>query len=164
MAKKHKGAVDINTRPGYGTTFHLYLPITEDKPADGKKEKPNTNRGDKTVLVIDDEDMIRDMAVKTLESFGYNALEAADGKAGVAVYRKNHHFIDAVLLDIIMPKMSGVETFKQLLQINPNVKVIIASGHITNQEQKKLFARATAYLDKPYQIMELKQILHSIIN
>ena len=115
-----------------------------------------------TILVIEDEDVVRDMAVKTLKSFGYNTLEASDGEIGLGIYKKNHHLIDAVLLDVIMPKMSGIQTFKQMLKINPHVKVIIASGHITNQDQKKMFAKACAYLDKPYQIIELKQALRSI--
>ncbi|MBU2455378.1 MAG: response regulator, partial [Proteobacteria bacterium] len=118
----------------------------------------------KTILVIEDEDMVRDMAVKALKSFGYNTLEACDGEIGLGIYKKNHLFISAVLLDIIMPKMSGTETFKQMLKINPHVKVIIASGHVTNQDQQKMFAKAAAYLDKPYQIMELKQALKSILD
>ncbi len=121
------------------------------------------NSRNRTVLVIDDEEMVRDMAVKALKSFGYTVIDAPDGESGIAVYQKNHHTIDAVLLDIIMPKMSGVETFRRLLQINPDIKVIIASGHITHQEQKKLFAKACAHLDKPYRITELKQVLERIL-
>ena len=116
----------------------------------------------KTILVIEDDDMARDMAVKSLKAFGYNTLDACDGEAGIGIFKKEHASIDAVLLDIIMPKMSGTETFKQMLKINPFVNVIVASGHITNQDQKKIFSKACACLDKPYQIMELKQALESI--
>ncbi|MCP3872807.1 MAG: PAS domain S-box protein [Desulfobacteraceae bacterium] len=162
VTKKHGGSIDIETKEGEGTTFHIYLPIA--KKAAKIPQKDNTIKAEsKTILVIEDEDMVRDMAVKALKSFGYNSLEATDGKMGIGIYKKNHHSIDAVLLDIIMPKMSGTEAFKQMLEINPHVKVIIASGHITNQDQKKMFAKASAYLDKPYQIMELKQVLHAIL-
>lgn len=117
----------------------------------------------KTVLVIDDEDMVRDMAVKALESFGYQTLKAENGQVGVQIYKEHQNQIDAVLLDIIMPKMSGVETFTRIKEINPDANVIITSGHITNTEQKKLFTKASAYLDKPYQIMDLKQILREVL-
>ena len=118
--------------------------------------------GKEHILVIEDEDMVRDMAVKALKAFGYNTLDACDGEAGLSVFKKNHPSIDAVLLDVIMPKMSGTETFKHMLTIDPKVKVIVASGHVTNQDQKKIFAKACAYLEKPYQIMELKKTLELI--
>ena len=121
-----------------------------------------SEKGPKTVLIIEDEDMVRDMAVKALNTFGYNTLDACDGEAGLAVFKRDYLSIDAVLLDIIMPKMSGTETFRQMLAINPNVKVIVASGHVTNQDQQKIFAKACAYLEKPYQIMELKKTLELI--
>lgn len=127
-----------------------------------KENDPVSPKRAKTILVIEDEDMVRDMAVKALKAFGYNTLDACDGEAGLGIFKKNHPSIDAVLLDVIMPKMSGTETFKHMLTIDPNVKVIVASGHVTNQDQKKIFAKACAYLEKPYQIMELKQTLELI--
>ncbi len=163
ITKKHKGVIHIESGQEKGTTLHLYLPKAS-KPSSAGKQRISAAQKPETILVIDDEDMVRDMAVKSLTSFGYSTLEAPDGKTGVAIYKKNQNRIGAVLLDIIMPGMSGVETFKQLLMIDPQVKVIIASGHITNQEQRKLFTKACAYLDKPYQIMELKRALHSILD
>ncbi len=163
ITKKHEGSIDIETKEGQGTIVHIHLPVSK-KETELSQKKDLSLKGSKTVLVIEDEDMVRDMAVKALKSFGYNTLEASDGKMGIGIYQKNYHSIDAVLLDIIMPKMSGTETFKQMLKINPDVKVIIASGHVTNQDQKKMFAKASAYHDKPYQIMELKKALHSILS
>ena len=163
ITKKHNGSIDIETKEGKGTTFHIYLPVATKVISEIKKEQ-QSKESSKTILVIEDEDMVRDMAVKALKSFGYNTLEAYDGEIGLGIYKKNYRLIDAVLLDIIMPKMSGTQTFKQMLKINPNVKVIIASGHVTNQDQKKMFAKACAYLDKPYQIMELKHALQSILD
>ncbi len=130
-------------------------------PSDMDIDKISPKRA-KTILVIEDEDMVRDMVVKALKTFGYHTLDACDGQAGLDIFKKCRHSIDAVLLDIIMPKMSGSETFKQILNIDPNVKIIVASGHVTNQDQKKIFSKACAYLEKPYQIMELKQILDSV--
>jgi len=162
ITQKHQGFIDIETLTGKGTTFHIYLPVAA-KPVSEKKQDDTSLKRLKTILVIEDEDMVRDMAVKALKTFGYSTLDACDGEAGLSIFKKNHQSIDAVLLDIIMPKISGTETFKQMLNIDPNVKVIVASGHVTNQDQKKIFAKACAYLDKPYQIMELKQALESIL-
>lgn len=134
------------------------------KTVSEKKTEQSPNWKPETILVIDDEDGLRDIAVKALKSFGYSTLEACDGEIGLSVFKQYHHLIDVVLLDIIMPKMSGMETFKQMLEIDPHVKVIIASGHVVNQDQKKMFAKACAYLEKPYQIMELKKALQSILN
>ncbi|NOX33655.1 MAG: response regulator [Deltaproteobacteria bacterium] len=163
ITKKHGGSIDIETKEDYGTIFHIYLPVAGMSGFKTKKGK-QAQKSPETILVVEDEDMVRDMAVNTLKSFGYNTIEACDGEAGLGIYKKNHRLIDAVLLDIIMPKMSGVETFKQMLKINPGVKVIITSGHITNQDQKKIFTKASGYLDKPYQIMELNQALRSILD
>ncbi len=163
IATKHEGMIDIETKPGIGTTFHLYGPSAR-KPTSNERRSVVEKNDTQTVLVIDDEDMVRDMAVKALKSFGYRTLEACDGEMGLDVFKKNRRSIDAILLDVIMPKMSGTETFKQMLKVDPDVKVIIASGHITNMDQKKMFTKASAYLDKPYQIIELKQALQSILN
>lgn len=162
IAKRHQGSIDIDTIIGKGTTVHVCLPLPEKSIFEDQKNAP-ASKTVKTILVIEDEDMVRDMAVKALQAFGYNTLDASDGEAGLNIFKKNHSSIDAVLLDIIMPKMSGTETFKQMLAIDPNVKVIVASGHVTNQDQKKIFAKASAYLEKPYQIMELKQTLSSLL-
>ncbi|OGR20628.1 MAG: hypothetical protein A3J85_04120 [Desulfobacula sp. RIFOXYA12_FULL_46_16] len=143
------------------TSYPLNINIPEQATQTETKDGTGGKRP-KTILIIEDEDMVRDMAVKALKAFGYNTLEACDGEEGLAVFKNNQSSIDAVLLDIIMPKRSGTETFKEMLKINPNVKVIVASGHVTNQDQQKIFAKACAYLEKPYQIMELKQKLGSI--
>ncbi len=161
ITKKHQGYIDIETTPGKGTIFHIHLPVAVKKKSN-KKNDAIPQKKPKVILVIEDEDMVRDVAVKALKAFGYNTFDACNGEAGLDIFKKNHQSIDAVLLDIIMPKMSGTETFKQMLNIDPNVKVIVASGHVTNQDQKKIFSKACAYLEKPYQIMELKQILESI--
>ena len=119
--------------------------------------------GTKTILIVEDEEMVRDIAVKALTSFGYKTLIAENGEKAVQLFANAYKSIDAVLPDIIIPKMSGTETFRQMLEIDPQVRVLIATGHITNQDQKKIFTKAKAYLEKPYQIMELKKAIESIL-
>lgn len=117
----------------------------------------------KTVLIIEDEDTVRAMTAKALKTFGYNPIEASDGEKGVSIYQTNSHSIDAICLDIILPGISGTDTFKQILEINPKAKIIITSGHVTSQDQQKMFSHAAAYIEKPYQIMTLKETLSSVL-
>jgi len=114
----------------------------------------------KTILIIEDEPAIRTMAAKAIHSFGYQTLEAEDGEKGIELFETAHASIDAILLDIILPKMSGIQTFEKILHIDPDASIIITSGHITNQDQKSIFAKARGFLEKPYQIMELKKMIH----
>ncbi len=118
----------------------------------------------RTILIIEDEEQVRAIAAKALKSFGYNILEAEDGETGVYIYQKSHQKIDAVLLDVILPGISGAQTFEQMLHINPNAQIIITSGHITNQDQEHLFSKAAGYLEKPYQIAVLKQALKTVLS
>ena len=128
------------------------------------RKKASATRRKKNILIIEDEEMVRDVAINALKTFGYITMEACDGEMGINIYKKNHMYIDIVLLDIIMPKLSGTETFKQIRRINPDAKIIVTSGHITSQDQKKMFAGAAAYLDKPYQIMQLKKVVESVLD
>jgi len=128
------------------------------------RKKASATRRKKNILIIEDEEMVRDVAINALKTFGYITMEACDGEMGINIYKKNHMYIDIVLLDKIMPKLSGTETFKQIRRINPDAKIIVTSGHITSQDQKKMFAGAAAYLDKPYQIMQLKKVVESVLD
>lgn len=163
IAKRHNGTIEIETREGSGTRCFISLPGTRYEPASPAPRPKSLSPEGKTILVIEDEDMVRDMTVKSLTSFGYQTLTAENGKKAVDIFKANHTGIDAVLLDVIMPEMSGTEAFRQILEIDPMVKVVIASGHITNQDQRKMFSKAKAYLDKPFQIMELKRIMEDIL-
>ncbi len=117
----------------------------------------------KTILIIEDEDSVREMTAKALKTFGYNTIQASDGEKGISIYQTNHHSIDAICLDIILPGISGADTFKKLLKISPQAKIIITSGHVTCKDQQKMFSNAAAYIEKPYQIMILKETLNRIL-
>ncbi len=131
---------------------------------DDKSRKNDHETAEPTILVIEDDNMVRDMTIKALKIFGCRTLEAGDGETGLTIFKKNHSMIDGVLLDVILPRISGVETFKQMLEIDPRAKVIVTSGHVTHQDQKKVFAGACAHLDKPYQLTELKQAVKALFH
>jgi len=129
VVSNHGGYINLYTEPEKGTRFNIYLPVFEGK---AEEEIPLTNedlRGSGTVLVIDDEDVIRELAMDLLEPLGYNVLTACDGNEGIGIFRKKKKEVSVVILDMIMPGMNGSEVFQRLMNIDPEVKVLLCSGY-----------------------------------
>ncbi len=156
----HKGAITVYSECGKGTAFHLYLPV------EGVYEQSDTavevvtsgRRG--CVLLVDDEDIVREMGQEMLSDAGHEVLVAGDGIDAVESYRKNSDRIDVVILDVVMPRMNGEDCFHQLRQINPSVRVIMASGFTGNVVINKLLDEGVcAFIKKPFRQGELLQTL-----
>ncbi len=154
ITQNHGGAVTIDSKEGVGTTFHIYLPEA-DNPVSEKTEKQKTSpsEGSETVLVVDDDDSVISLLVEALGMYGYKALTAEDGEEGLAVFTEHQGEIDLVLLDYIMPKMSGAELCKKIRELKPKTKVILSSGHSEQDIQNVM--DVNSYLVKPYEIMTL---------
>ncbi len=153
IARGHKGAVDVDTAPGRGSTFRVLL------PAVGSSADPSLNmaRGTgKTVLVIDDEDEVRAVARKLLEAVGFTVLTAVNGRDGVDAFRNFHDQVSAVLLDLTMPPPDGRATFRDLRAIRADVPVVLCTGY-GRQEVLASFGpdRPSAFLRKPFTAGEL---------
>lgn len=119
----------------------------------------------KTILVIDDEEMIREIAHDMLSHLGYNILLAADGEDAVKLFREKNESIDLVLVDLIMPKMNGMICFQKLKEINKNVPIVVASGIVEISKKRSVLEMgAHGYLEKPYSIKSLKDICLSVFN
>ncbi|MFN0146994.1 MAG: response regulator [Dehalococcoidia bacterium] len=117
-----------------------------------------------TVLVIDDDDIVRTVIGRMLERAGFHVLTAEDGLAGIAAFREHLTTVQAVILDMTMPRMDGVETCRSLRELSPGVKVILSSGYAQRDAVVQLPALAVAgYLQKPYAADELLALLHSVI-
>jgi CheY-like chemotaxis protein len=107
--------------------------------------------GTETILIVEDEDMLRSMLQERLESKGYRVYAAADGLEAVSFYSSHRTQIDLVLTDVGLPKMTGIEEFNKLKEINPNVKVLLASGFFEPHTKSKLYkAGAKGFIQKPY--------------
>ena len=128
--RAHKGAIKIYSEPGNGTTFYVLLPASTAKAA--REPEPPTSpvivQESKTVLVIDDEEIVRSAATSALRRLGYEVLSAYDGSQGVQVFRSLHTSISLVILDLSMPGISGEETLQQLRTINPDTPILLFSG------------------------------------
>ena len=162
IVEGHQGAVEVKSRVGTGTTFKVYLPIGVLSPERPQLER-RTNGGRGVVLVVEDEPSLRDLARSALESLGYGVETAEDGLAGVALFRACHPRLRAVLLDMKMPNMGGLEAFGQMQQIDASVPVIICTGYGENEEVQRILSGGGAgLLPKPYRVAQLADALEQV--
>ena len=163
----HHGAIRVYSSPGRGTTFKLLFPaaLGHDRPEAGKLSHDRSLRGAGTVLVIDDEEVVRSTARAALERLGYEVLAASDGRQGVAAFRDCAGRIGAVLLDMTMPIMSGEETFRELRLIRPDVQVILSSGFNEVEAIRNFNGKGLAgFLQKPYTAARLTQAVRAALD
>ena len=117
-----------------------------------------------TVLLIDDDEMVADVGEQILNNSGYDVVKADSGKQAIKVYKENWGRIDMVILDMIMPEMSGEETYGQLKMINPKVKVLLSSGYsIDGQANKILKQGCNGFIQKPFNMSELLEKIRQIL-
>jgi len=161
VVREHGGTVRIESVPGKGTTVHLLIPVsTEPAPPPPSPSPPpapaTPAREGGTVLVVDDEAIIRSSLQRALGRLGYRVLEAGDGPAAVAALRSAEPPVDLVILDLVLPG-GGAAVFELVKAIRPDVKVLISSGYSPEEQMAKALAsRADGFLPKPYEIGELR--------
>lgn len=165
IIKNHGGFINVYSEKGHGTTFNIYLPASEKEVIEEKKPAGDTLTGSETVLFIDDEDMIIEIAEEILEQLGYKVLIARSGKEAIETYEKNKDHIDIVLLDMIMPDMSGSETYDRMKKIDPDIKVLLFSGYSINGQATDILDRGcNGFIQKPFKMKELSQKLREILD
>ena len=158
--------VDVYSEPGQGATFSVYLPLLEyeDRVALPQNANPAISRGEGLVLVVDDDQIVREMAEGILEHVGYTVRTAENGKEGVEIYRQLAPSIKAVLLDMAMPVMSGREAFVEMKKINPEVKVLLASGFRKDERVEEVLTLGVKdFLQKPYTLAGLAEAIKKVI-
>jgi CheY-like chemotaxis protein len=153
IVKSHRGFVSCSSQPGEGTTFKVYLPTVEQEVemVEEKKIKASVKGGKEKILLVDDEEVIRDLGVQILGEFGYAVLTAPNGESALELYRTKPDEIDLVILDLFMPGMGGMRCLEELLKINPHVRIIISSGYVVNgSTEKTIEEKARGYISKPF--------------
>jgi signal transduction histidine kinase len=168
IIENHNGHITCHSRPGKGTVFTIYFPTGETTQAVSPEtavKKESDLRGDETILLIDDDHAICIYAKRCLEKQGYKVLTATDGKCALELYRKEMKTIDLILLDLIMPGMGGAKCLQQLLGIDPDIKVVIASGYTPDDNTMQIIQRnARGYLRKPYFGKQLLQTVRGVLH
>ncbi|ERP30863.1 PAS domain-containing hybrid sensor histidine kinase/response regulator [Chitinivibrio alkaliphilus] len=161
--QEHQGVVTVYSEVGTGTVFHIYLPVTGETVRRTIEQKDLTDASGQTVLVVDDEELIRVVATSHLRSIGYGVICATNGEEAVQTFREAQHEIDVVILDMIMPTMGGREAFYKLRKIRPDIPIIISSGFAKNEDMAELKKQGVSgFLSKPFRKEELVEILVSI--
>ena len=166
IVRSHKGFINVYSEVGKGTTFRIYIPATgtgSGAAAAGDQADLPTGKGE-LILIIDDEAAIREITSETLQAYGYKAMTASDGAEGVALFAENKGRIKVVITDIMMPVMDGTAAILALKKMNPDVKIIAASG-LTTRGQIKTPSNynVQAFLTKPYTAEKLLRALATVL-
>ena len=166
IVRGHKGTIKIYSEAGQGTTFKVLLPASGDAArAVAATPKPRNHwRGTGTILVVDDEENVRRVAVKMVEQLGFSAVQAGDGREGLMRFTETEGIV-AVLMDLTMPRMDGAETFRELRLIRPDVKVLLMSGFNEQETINRFTGKGLAgFLQKPFRIEDLQEKLRIILD
>ena len=154
------GAIGCESEVGHGTTFRIFLPAVAeavDKGAHPDGGLAKAPKGSEIVLLVEDEDAVRLLARRVLETSGYAVLEARNGREGLALCEAHEGRIDLLLTDVVMPELSGRELVEGALKLRPGMKVMFMSGHTQDVVLKEGVRKGTAFLQKPFTPVELVQ-------
>jgi len=157
IVRQHKGAIQLHSVPGRGTSFRVLLCVGEKEPTPVSTDISEAElRGSGTVLVIDDEELIRNYCKSALASYGYNVLLARDGAEGIQLFQEKANQIGLVLLDVAMPGMDGSQTLERIRQVRSDVPVVVCSGFGDMEVEARFAGKQIAgFFPKPYTVKQL---------
>lgn len=165
IIKNHAGVITVNSQVGHGTKFIIYLPITEKKIGRGIPLGTTLVSGSETILLVEDEEVVMQVGQALLERLGYRVIAAQNGKQAVDTIVKKGDEIDLVILDMIMPEMSGNKAFDLIREIQPAMPVILSSGYSLNGQADAIMRRGcNDFIQKPFTISELSKKVRKILN
>jgi CheY-like chemotaxis protein len=168
IVQGHQGLIRIRTAPGEGTTFRVLFPAVAGGVREPEKLSATRSewRGSGTVLVVEDEEGVREVADRILQDFGFDTLLAVDGRDALEQFERARSTVTAVLLDLSMPRMGGQEVFRRLRQMCPALPVIIMSGYTEESVAAQFSASGadlTAFLQKPFLAEDLVDVLRRVV-
>ncbi|MFZ0448586.1 MAG: PAS domain S-box protein [Desulfatiglandaceae bacterium] len=167
IVKNHDGYIMCYSEPEKGTIFKIYFPALE---TEGVKEEKAPGEealegGNETILLVDDEESLRQLGKELLRRFGYTVITATDGETAIETWKEKREVIALVILDLVMPGMGGKQSLEALLEMDPGLKVVIASGYSVNGRTKEaLDAGARGFIRKPYEIREVLKVIRKVLD
>ena len=172
IVKQHDGYINVYSEPGHGTTFKIYLPVTESAVEEAKVTvEPEVLGGTETILLAEDDEGLRNLASDVLDQLGYTVLLAKDGEEAVQRYAKDRERIDLLLLDIMMPRMGGPEAFEKMRQIGGTIPLIFMTGYSSDLVKSRFLkqnfsieALGADVIQKPYNIDKLGRKVREVLD
>ena len=167
IVKQNKGFVWVYSEPEQGSTFKVYLPKVEGDAVLEERERTSVGEvdGSETVLIVEDDDSLRNLARKTLRNYGYKVLEAENGKDALRISKEHERPIDLMITDVVMPKMSGKETAERMQSLYPQMKVIYMSGYTDDAiARHRVLEPGLNFLEKPFSPKVLARKVRNVLD
>jgi CheY-like chemotaxis protein len=165
IIKNHGGAITVESEPGQGTTFCLFLPLTPEAPERHNNHEKGIVAGHETVVLVDDEQMILDIGEAMLHKLGYHVITARGGEEAIAIIKEGGDAIDLVILDLIMPGVDGDQVFSCLQTHQPHVPVLLSSGYALNGQAEALMQKGCqGFIQKPFNLAALSDYIRKILD
>jgi len=164
IIKSHGGYINVYSELDQGTTFTIYLPASGKEAVEDLELTAEIVKGTGTILLVDDEKMILDVGRELLEELGYIVLPAGSGQEAIDIFQKDRDKIDMIIMDMIMPEMSGSETFDRLKEISPDVKILLSSGYSVDGQATDILRRGCdGFIQKPFNMNQLAERIQKIM-
>jgi CheY-like chemotaxis protein len=166
IVKQHDGYINVYSEPGKGTTFKIYLPLTQSVAEDMREtDALPVPKGTETILIVEDDIQVRELMRKVLMKNGYAVLEAVDGEDAMRVFSENKDAIHLVILDVMMPRKNGKETYDAIQKAGTDLQVIFISGYSADViQRKKILDKGSHFLSKPVSPTDLLNTVRRVLD
>jgi len=164
IIKNHGGMITVQSEPGHGTTFDIHVPASRKEVTEERESSVEVLGGTETVLLVDDERTILDVGKEMLTAVGYKVLLAGTAKEALELYKAHRDEVDVVVLDMIMPDMSGGDVYDKMKEINPEIKALLSSGYSLDGQADEILQRGCdGFIQKPFNVKQLSLKLRGIL-
>lgn len=167
IIQQHGGCIAVQSEPGKGTTFRIYLPLVSEECAEQKQAAPpeQLSKGTETILLAEDDEALRKLVSSVLEEFGYTVIMAADGEDAIDKFRANSGRIDLLLFDMVMPGVTGKEAYDEIRAVRPDIRVIFSSGYAPEILRNRIsLGDEVSVIFKPVSPAELLKKVRSVLD